>query len=179
VGLSFRDVAAQQGASGRFDGWRFATVAEVQGIVTQVGLPLVAIADRQQLDLRPFDSFFGLTVRGLGAAYGFVGLVGGDSMPGRADYHPEFWGFTAGGLNTAVATDADAVVDETIGRYVYGECFTGAAEYIADGQMGSFLVREAVVAAVPEPSTWAVMLAGLLAGSGGLRRASGGRRTAA
>jgi hypothetical protein len=174
LGLSFSDVVRLQSDGGRLSGWQFATIAEVQAVVAQTGLPLAAAAHVGQLDVSAFGSLFGLTATG-----GFQGIVGGSTIPDAPDYHPVFWAYVSGGVNTALATgDPEAGADSWVGRYVYNECFTGVADDVTDRETASFLVREAI-APVPEPSTWATMLAGLLAAGAGLRRATGGRRTAA
>jgi hypothetical protein len=181
-GYSFAQMTGQLAAGGQFAGWRIATAAEVANILTQVGFPVtpyqrfetfstvngqLVVTPQLTQQIAAFDSLFGLNVHGLGPAYGFEAEVS-DVIPGASTYHPLFYG-TGSLANTQFASDANSGVTGN-GSYVYHEVTTGYEEHTADANTAFFLVQ--AIPAVPDPSTYSLMLMGLAAVGwcGGRRR---------
>jgi len=165
LGLSFNQVSAQFGAGGRYAGYRYATTLEAQNLLSDFGLPIVAYtayAPNTWLpNLTRFDALLGLNVRGLGPAYAF-GAETGDALDGG--YRQFLFGYDSA-ISTAMNADpadvigvGDLLVSQSAGVTV------GYSTSYADRNLSHFLVRNgAPVAAVPEPETFALMLAGLVA----------------
>jgi len=165
-GLSFDQVSAQLGAGGLYAGYRYATSLEAQGLLTEFGLPIVSYTtyptNTWLSNLTSFDALLGLNVRGLGPAYGFEAETG-DAVGGA--YRQLFYGDGAS-MNTAMnadPTDAIAVGDRLVSSDA--EVTVGFSDSYAERNLSHFLVRVGVpvVAAVPEPETYALMLIGLAA----------------
>jgi len=162
-GLSFDEVSAQLVAGGQYAGYRYATTLEAQALLGEFGLPIVAYSGYASGTWAPnlanFDALLGLNVGGLGPAYGFAAETG-DVVAGG--YHQLFYG-TGSTMNTALNADpADAfgAGDRLISRSA--EVTVGYSATYAERNLSHFLVRTAdVVTAVPEPGTYALMLAGL------------------
>ena len=158
-GLSFTQVSAGFGASGAFDGYRYATSAEVADLLGEFGLPVAPYATYPTSlapQLAQFDSYLGLNFGGLGPAYGFQAMVG-DAIAGFSGYHPLFFAFpnsanTALGSGPFVAA-GDRLIDAN------AEVTVGYGENFAERNLGHFLVRS--VSPVPEPSTWLLLAGGL------------------
>jgi hypothetical protein len=158
-GQSFKQVSAQFGAGGTFDGYRYATQAEVQNLMGNFGLPVgpystfnTSVAPQ----LASFDSLLGLNVAGIGDPYGFAALTG-DAITGFGGYHPLMFmnpmsGNTALGNGTFTAVGDWLVSDASEVTVGYSD------KYMSDG-LAHFLVRS--TAPIPEPSTWALMIGGL------------------
>ncbi len=164
-GLSFDEVCAQLGAGGQYAGYRYATTLEAQALLGEFGLPIVAYtiygSNTWSPNLSNFDALLGLNVGGLGPAYGFEAETG-DTIGGA--YHPLFYG-VGNAMNTGLnadPTDAIAVGDRLVSQAA--EVTVGYSGAYAERSLSHFLVRAGEpVVAVPEPETWALMLAGLFA----------------
>ena len=164
-GLSFDEVSAQLGTGGLYAGYRYATTLEAQTLLGEFGLPIVAYTSYASNTWAPnlanFDALLGLNVGGLGPAYGFEAETG-DVLAGG--YHELFYG-TGSVMSTALnadPTDAFGAGDFLISRSV--EVTVGYSASYAERNLSHFLVRTAdPVTAVPEPETYALMLAGLAA----------------
>ena len=170
-GYSFNEVVSNFGAGGLFAGYRFATTVETQGILAQIGLPIVAYTQYPNgtlsAALAKFDALFGLNVAGLGPAYGFSAEVG-DAIPGYAGYHEVYYGFPMS-LNTDLPLSE---IDGAYGNLLIStrEVTVGYASAYKDHNLAHFLVRN--VSAVPEPQAFALLLGGLLLTSAVVRRRS-------
>jgi len=173
-GLSYTEVSAQFGAGGLYDGYRYATSLEAQALLGEFGLPIVSYtmyaSNTWAANLASFDALLGLNVGGLGPAYAFAAETG-DTVGGN--YQQLFYGYGSA-MNTAMNADpADAfgAGDRLISKYA--EVTVGYAASYAERNLSHFLVRDgAPVTAVPEPETWALMLAGLMGvGAASRRRA--------
>ena len=170
-GLSFDEVSAQLGVGGLYAGYRYATTLEAQTLLGEFGLPIVSYttyaANTWAPNLANFDALLGLNVGGLGPAYGFEAETG-DVVGGS--YHTLFYG-TGSAMNTALNADpgdAFGAGDRLISHSA--EVTVGYSASYAERNLSHFLVRTAVpVTAVPEPGTYALMLAGL-AGVGWVSR---------
>ena len=162
-GLSFDAVSAQFGAGGSYAGYRYATTAETQNLLGQFGLPIVAYTsyagNAWQPNLANFDALLGLNVRGLGPGYAFEAETG-DTLNG---YHELFYGYD-NAMNTAMNGDPNDAVsagDRLVSQST--EATVGYSGAYAERNLSHFLVRVGdPVTAVPEPSTYALMLAGLI-----------------
>ncbi|MEP7099074.1 MAG: PEP-CTERM sorting domain-containing protein [Burkholderiales bacterium] len=162
TGYSFSEVLDQLGVGGQFAGYRYGTAAEAQGLLTQIGFPIVPYTAYPNgvlsAALAKFDSLLGLNIAGLGPAYGFSAEIG-DAIPGYAGYHAAYYGFP-NGLNTDLPLSE---IDGGFGDLLIStrEVTVGYASGYKNHNLGHFLVKD-VVAAVPEPQTLALMLGGLL-----------------
>jgi len=182
-GLSFDEVSAQLGAGGTYAGYRYATTAEAQNLLGQFGLPIVSYTayagSPWASNLASFDALLGLNVHGLGPGYAFEAETGGT----HDGYHELFYGYGSA-MNTAMNSDPNDAVgagDRLVSQST--EVTIGYAGAYAERNLSHFLVREgASVTAVPEPGTYALMLAGLaaigLAGRGRSKRVRGGNSVA-
>ena len=161
-GRSFGEVVTQFASGGHYGGYRHATSGEAQGVFLQLGLPVVPYTSYLSpgglvAALANFDRLLGLNVAGLGSAYGFSAQVG-DAIAGYAGYHAAYYGFPSS-LNTDLPPGeiAGAFGDRLVSTR---EVTVGYATSFKSATTGHFLVRQ--VAAIPEPQTVALMLAGLL-----------------
>ncbi|MDO9356787.1 MAG: PEP-CTERM sorting domain-containing protein [Solirubrobacteraceae bacterium] len=158
-GYSFAEVSAQFGSGGLFEGYRHATGAEAQGVLAQLGLPIVPYSEYEYGSLTgplaAFDALLGLNFGGLGPAYGFQAQVG-DAVVGYANFRPVFYAFP-GSANTAFRLD-DVIGASPDWLVSKSEVVVGYAETYKSRTLGHFVVK---VTAVPEPSTYALFGVGL------------------
>jgi len=137
-GLSYNEVVAGMGAGGTYEGWRYASVAEVYGPLTNAGIPDVGstsvanIAPAQSLmDLIGSTSF----QAGIGDGRQANGITGDPRSGGRVVVVLD------GTISSGVP---QMIVDDTL---TYGESF-------GPDSVGSWLVR------VPSPSGSALLAMG-------------------
>jgi hypothetical protein len=164
AGMSYRQVTAQLGLNGAFEGWRYATVTEGRDIYAQFGLTLDA-------DLQPIEDFR--------AAIATMNSYFGDLFPSTsyADTHSGSWSISG----TEWPDYPEWHYQFTAYTYRSGETpiLNLGEDYAAHLDMsweysGSLLVTKenpASLAAVPEPQTFALVSFGLAAfGIVGMRR---------
>ena len=142
-GLSFDSVLAQTGAGGTYDGWRYATQAEVQLLFTDNGLSALVGSTPSNAGLYApalaFVNLFGVTF-----ITGDILFLGGKYTTGAA---------TTNGL-ASVYYNASALWGASGLNACCNLRSTGAPDF------GSYLVRTTPAAPVPEPASL------LLVGSG-------------
>jgi PEP-CTERM motif len=198
-GYTFAQVSSQLGTGDKFEGYRYATAAEVQGIFTQFGIPLVvptqylgAAAVPVARGVVAFETLFDVYPTSF-----FDALVA-DTVPGDPNSHQLFYG---SGTGAGVGTDsASASIftsfptdPSTYEHNVYADQYTIALRATEDPpgySNSSFLVKVQApavahrvvhpvaddvarsVPGIPEPQTYALMLLGL----GGVAVGVGRRR---
>ncbi|WP_294988567.1 PEP-CTERM sorting domain-containing protein [Sulfuritalea sp.] len=167
AGMSFNYVSSQLGVGGQFAGWRYATGDEFNTLISSYSGVAIGAGNYVPVDMET-DRIDGL-----------LGLMGS-----TLDYHysvlfghsyDQHWGYAEGqGLDFSYGLLADShslpgfqflgIVydnDEVPG----GDLTAAHATYFhissAENHVGSFLVRDHVAAPIPEPETYALLLAGL------------------
>jgi hypothetical protein len=140
IGLSFNQVSAQFGASQQFEGWRYATVAELTTLLANAGIAAPHNnSPATQLTLhQDVITLLGPTFTGTDLTYtaGLTSLIHG--------------GLIYACSSSACSSAGSQSIFNPQQFFLSG---TGSRE-----DTGSFLVR--ITAPVPEPSTWAMMILG-------------------
>jgi hypothetical protein len=170
VGRSFSDVASQLGSGGTYEGFRVATYAEASSLLFGNVAPLDGNLFwlgaqpqplRNFLNAVQFTTLFGAPVR-YGPGLTFSSVVAGwygsgeDYSDGRCSLGPCF--VQSAGVSWSLGRNGYAAGGFLDGVGTGGQSFTGT--YL-------------IAAPIPEPSTYALMLAGLLAVGWAARRRSG------
>lgn len=141
-------------------GYRYATVAETQNLLRQMGFPIVAYSELPagslNAPLATFDSLLGLNVGNPAVRSGFTALVG-DPYPGAPNHRPFFYAFIQGSIVSAIDPLEPVSIGATIVFRETGDIGL-ADEYLPRYPVGSFLVS-----AIPEPGQYALIGVGLAA----------------
>lgn len=168
AGMSFNDVSSQLGAGGQFAGWRYATGDEFNTLVSNYSGVVIPAGYHGYTNMEP-DRIDGLvTLLGstldaymlatYGATwdhyYGYAEGQGIDYTYGLlADISPR----SPGAHHLAIIWDDDLGSSD----FSFGKDYGAASPSYSHLTLGSFLVRDHIAAPVPEPETYAMMLAGL------------------
>ena len=160
VGYSYTYVVSQLGTGGQFDGWRYATNLEVASLFTAFGLPLdahLSVAGPLDTSIVNFANTMGNIMHDANPifSYGARGMIGESS-----------------GGNMYLA-GAYYVTSSETNIYVGPNLGAGASlvsPTIACLDLGSYLVREASLSAVPVPAAVWLFGSGLIGLIGLARR---------
>jgi hypothetical protein len=170
-GYTFNEVSSQFGVGGKFEGYRYASAAEVQGIFSQFGIPLVAPTEYNGKSAVPVASAL-VAFETLFDVYptSFFDALVADTVPGDPNSHQLFYGSGTGQgvdpLSASASIFTSFPTDPATYKYnVYEDQYTialGADEKPLYSN-SSFIVKlePSVVASIPEPGTSALMLLGL------------------
>lgn len=174
VGISYNDVKAQFGVGGQFEGWRYATGVELNGLIgSYTGTTPVTMGEVSQ----EVDKIDGLVVM-LGSTLDspYLDVYGETYTEHFGLSELTHFRYTEGYISDL--KDADSVyisilfdndsIQQNVGDFseIYYSALGTNASTTSLTQIGSFLVRasavEPPVATVPEPSTFALLGLGLL-----------------
>lgn len=179
LGYTFDQVSSQFATGGKFEGYRYATAAEVQAVFVEFGIPLTTPAEYNGKAAVPvaagivaFENLFAAPNTSF-----FDGLVA-DTVPGDPDSHQLFFGSGTGSDVAPENAHASIFSSFPTDPTTYAANVYEGAYDIAVGKdqrlayaNSSFLVKEVpAVAAVPEPTTSALTLLGLAMLTVGVRR---------
>ncbi len=170
AGMSFSYVSSQLSAGGQFAGWHYATGDQLNALVSNYSGVAIAAGFYGQVNMEP-DHVDGLVTL-LGSTLDSYMLanygVTWDSASGYAE--GQGIDYTYGILADAYTPNPDwrrtAIIYDDDRSPFHADLFWGGdygAVSPADtyGNVGSFLVRDQIAAPVPEPETYAMLLAGL------------------
>lgn len=152
-GQSYNEVVSQLSSNPSLSGWRFATFDEFSAIFTSRGYGFSGSTKlTTSTGLHPYDYFFETLISNFGvtiSSSGYVvsrGILADDRRSGiqNFQYYGQINFFGSPENNHGFAT--------------IGQVF----DHDSGPQLGSFLVRESAVSQVPEPSTWILMMLGLI-----------------
>ena len=160
VGYSYTSVASQLGTGDQFDGWRYATNLEVASLFTAFGLPLdahLSVTGPVDTSIVNFANTMGNILNDANPifSYGARGIIG-ESYGGNM-YQAGAYYITSSQSNIYV------------GPYLGGGSSTVSTTG-ASLNLGSYLVREASISAVPVPAAVWLFGSGLLGLIGVARR---------
>jgi hypothetical protein len=157
VGRSANDVMGQFGVGGDYAGFRYATLEEVNSILTHLGVPIAsdtltpyASTFITETELNTFYSYFGKLLDYPGSWISSYGMIDGNEPDYGNRYAIFFAHEMAYGINPRN------------GMANYSESYTSDS-------LGHFLVAP-ITSAVPEPSTYAALLGASALGFVWLRR---------
>jgi len=168
AGMSFNQVSSQLGSGGQFAGWRYATGDQFNTLMSNysgiaIGAGYYGFVD---METDRIDGLLGLMGSTLDYYYG--------ALFGHS--YDQHWGYAEGqGLDFSYGLLADSypipghqflgiIYDNDEAPSVGDGTQAHATNFhvsSAENHVGSFLVRDSIAAPVPEPETYAMMLAGL------------------
>ena len=152
-GQSYNEVVSQLSTNPSLSSWRYATFDEFAGIFTSRGYPFYGSTKiTSNTGLHPYDyffetltSYFGETISGPVRSVS-RGILADDRRSGTQNF--QYFG----------QINFFGRPENNHGFATIGQVF----DHDSGPQLGSFLVRESAVSQVPEPSTWILMMLGLI-----------------
>ena len=140
-GYSYNDLISETSSGGVFEGYRLATMSQVDSLYISAGLPT---SGNSTVDFLSVDSLIDL-IGATSTQSGYAQSIGITATPA------EFSGHKVAGLDFYF--DSGQPTYSLINNLVYGDSF-------GPDSVGGWLVREAI--SVPEPSSLLILLTGFL-----------------